>query len=512
MLDDGAGQHEVGGVRPPAHTARLARRGRPGVAPPPPPPRCLPSPPPRAGCAPPPPPCTAPRLRRYRSLHPPLLLLSPPPPLPLPAHPTTSSLPSPPPPPPPPPLRGSSPLLFHEHMFDNLMRRVDLPESSCTSTWMRSTPRSSCAAAPSCAARRSSSAPPPAGWCCRPATRPGPAAYGRACRPARPAGWPRRQRSSSPDFDSYAAVSKAIVAVFQSVTSVVESASIDEAYLDLTGSIRMLGPPAVIGEHVRAMVSDEQQITCSVGIGPTKFVAKVASRAAKPDGLVEVTPDGVEAFLHPHAGGGDVGGRRIHGGEAARAGRVHGGRPGAHPARRPAQHLRAARRRGAERTGLGPGSAPGGPAWFPNAAWGLRRRSRPTATTRGDQARAPPDGRPDGPPDAQTTGARPDRLDLGAVRRLHRTDPFRDDADPDRRHCRDLRGGGRALRSARARPGPDPAGRSPDGAVGRRHRAYRQPLLTDPERGWREAEQAMDAAVGKFGPGAVQRAGPGPSP
>ena len=93
----------------------------------------------------------------------------------------------------------------------------------------------------------------------------------------------------SPDFDSYAAVSKAIVAVFGSVTSVVESASIDEAYLDLTGSTRMLGPPAVIGEHVRAMVADEQQITCSVGIGPTKFVAKVASRAAKPDGLVEVS-------------------------------------------------------------------------------------------------------------------------------------------------------------------------------------------------------------------------------
>ena len=49
---------------------------------------------------------------------------------------------------------------------------------------------------------------------------------------------------SQPDFDSYAAVSRSIVAVFQSVTSVVESASIDEAYLDLTGSTRMLGPPA----------------------------------------------------------------------------------------------------------------------------------------------------------------------------------------------------------------------------------------------------------------------------
>src|SRR4029453_8837057 len=95
------------------------------------------------------------------------------------------------------------------------------------------------------------------------------------------------------------AVSKAIVAVFSSVTSVVESASIDEAFLDLTGSLRMFGSPARIGEYVRAVVSDEQQITCSVGIGPTKFVAKAASRAAKPAGLVEVPPEGIEAFLHP---------------------------------------------------------------------------------------------------------------------------------------------------------------------------------------------------------------------
>ena len=99
-----------------------------------------------------------------------------------------------------------------------------------------------------------------------------------------------------PDFDSYSAVSKAIVAVFRSVTSVVESASIDEAFLDLTGAVRMFGSPVQIGEYVRAVVADEQQITCSVGIGPTKFVAKVASRAAKPDGLIEVPPEGSRPF------------------------------------------------------------------------------------------------------------------------------------------------------------------------------------------------------------------------
>ena len=127
-----------------------------------------------------------------------------------------------------------------------------------------------------------------------------------------------------PDFDSYTAVSAGIAAVFRSVTSVVESASIDEAYLDITGALRMFGSrmgmgmgmsggmgvgrsggegwgqtPAGIGEYVRAVVADEQQIACSVGIGPTKFVAKVASKQAKPDGLVDVPPDRVEAFLHP---------------------------------------------------------------------------------------------------------------------------------------------------------------------------------------------------------------------
>ncbi|MFP5281847.1 MAG: DNA polymerase IV, partial [Actinomycetes bacterium] len=102
-----------------------------------------------------------------------------------------------------------------------------------------------------------------------------------------------------PDFQAYTRVSRAIVEVFASVAAVVESASIDEAFLDLTGAVRMFGPPTAIGEHIRAVVADEQQITCSVGIGPSKFVAKVASRAAKPDGLCEVTPEHVVGFLHP---------------------------------------------------------------------------------------------------------------------------------------------------------------------------------------------------------------------
>lgn len=103
----------------------------------------------------------------------------------------------------------------------------------------------------------------------------------------------------APDFDRYESASRGVFALFRTVTPHVEIASIDEAFLDVTGSMPMWGSPRRIGERLRALVSDEQQITCSVGIGPTKFVAKLASREAKPDGLCEVAADNVIGFLHP---------------------------------------------------------------------------------------------------------------------------------------------------------------------------------------------------------------------
>ena len=109
--------------------------------------------------------------------------------------------------------------------------------------------------------------------------------------------------SLPPDFDTYSEVSAGVVAIFETFTAQVESASIDEAYLDLTGAVPTTGHSAgsatAIGERLRAMVADEQQITCSVGIGPNKLIAKMASNAAKPDGLLEVTPEAVIGFLHP---------------------------------------------------------------------------------------------------------------------------------------------------------------------------------------------------------------------
>jgi DNA polymerase-4 len=102
-----------------------------------------------------------------------------------------------------------------------------------------------------------------------------------------------------PDHHAYAEVSRNVMALFESITPLVEPLSLDEAFLDVSGALRRLGSPTAIGELIRARVQDEQQITCSVGVATTKFVAKLASTRAKPDGLLVVPADKVVAFLHP---------------------------------------------------------------------------------------------------------------------------------------------------------------------------------------------------------------------
>ena len=102
-----------------------------------------------------------------------------------------------------------------------------------------------------------------------------------------------------PDHRAYAEVSRGVMALFGSITPLVEPISLDEAFLDVSGALRRLGSATAIAELIRARVSDEQQITCSVGVATTKFVAKLASTRAKPDGLLVVPADQVIAFLHP---------------------------------------------------------------------------------------------------------------------------------------------------------------------------------------------------------------------
>jgi len=103
----------------------------------------------------------------------------------------------------------------------------------------------------------------------------------------------------APRHGSYAAVSHEVMEVFRSVTPEVEPLALDEAFLDVSGAIRRLGPPAGIGQLIRAAIAEQQGITCSVGVASCKFEAKLASARCKPDGLLVVPADGVLDFLHP---------------------------------------------------------------------------------------------------------------------------------------------------------------------------------------------------------------------
>jgi DNA polymerase-4 len=89
------------------------------------------------------------------------------------------------------------------------------------------------------------------------------------------------------------------MAIFRAITPEVEPLSLDEAFLDVSGALRRLGPPARIAELIRAQVREQQGITCSVGVAPCKFVAKIASARCKPDGLLVVPVAGLLDFLHP---------------------------------------------------------------------------------------------------------------------------------------------------------------------------------------------------------------------
>ncbi len=102
-----------------------------------------------------------------------------------------------------------------------------------------------------------------------------------------------------PDFESFSIVSSSVMENFRQVTPLVEPLSMDEAFLDVSGSVRRLGTPYSIAETLRARIYDEQGITCSVGVARSASVAKLASRRAKPDGVVVVPPQSVTSFLHP---------------------------------------------------------------------------------------------------------------------------------------------------------------------------------------------------------------------
>lgn len=102
-----------------------------------------------------------------------------------------------------------------------------------------------------------------------------------------------------PDFESYRAHSNRFREVLLAVTPLVEPIALDEAFLDVGGAVLLFGEPPEIARKIRREVLERVGVRCSIGVGPSKLVAKLASKQAKPDGLVVVRREDVTAFLEP---------------------------------------------------------------------------------------------------------------------------------------------------------------------------------------------------------------------
>lgn len=102
-----------------------------------------------------------------------------------------------------------------------------------------------------------------------------------------------------PDGAEYSRVSKAVMALFAEYTPTVEALSVDEAFLDVSGARQLFGSPKQIAAQIRRRVAAAHGITCSVGVAANKFVAKLASTQAKPNGMAVVPAQRVREFLHP---------------------------------------------------------------------------------------------------------------------------------------------------------------------------------------------------------------------
>jgi DNA polymerase-4 len=102
-----------------------------------------------------------------------------------------------------------------------------------------------------------------------------------------------------PRMARYRELSAAVFAIFRTFTPHVEGLSLDEAFLDVSGSVRLFGTPLAIARQIKQRIRDETGLTASVGLAANKFLAKLASDASKPDGLLQVQPGEVTAFLDP---------------------------------------------------------------------------------------------------------------------------------------------------------------------------------------------------------------------
>jgi len=103
----------------------------------------------------------------------------------------------------------------------------------------------------------------------------------------------------APEHHRYAEISERVMTIFNSFTPLVEPISLDEAFLDVTGSQKLFGDGRAIASKIREQVEKEEGITCSVGIAQSKFIAKLASQHCKPNGMLEIKSDRILEFLHP---------------------------------------------------------------------------------------------------------------------------------------------------------------------------------------------------------------------
>jgi len=122
-------------------------------------------------------------------------------------------------------------------------------------------------------------------------------------RAAMPVGRAKRMAPNAifvtPDHQRYSEVSAKVMEIFDSFTPLVEPISLDEAFLDVTGARKLLGTGREIAVEIRRQVESSEGITCSVGIAPSKFIAKLASGHCKPNGILEIPADRILNFLHP---------------------------------------------------------------------------------------------------------------------------------------------------------------------------------------------------------------------
>jgi DNA polymerase-4 len=311
----------------------------------------------------------------------------------------------------------------------------------------------------------------------------------------------------NPDYDAYEAASDGVFAIFSTITPHVERVSLDEAFLDLTGTRRLLGEPEEVGELIRALVADEQGIPCSVGIAPTKLIAKMSSNRAKPNGLFRVHPGEVIGFLHPQTV------EKSWGVGPATTEKLH--KLGLHTIADVAHTPKSTLQRAF-------GARAGGELW--ECAWGIDGRrvvaTEPTDRSVGSQ---------------ETFGKDTDDLDFVRAELLRTsvrvTSRMRLARVVGRTVTLTLRFADfRTVQKSLTLPYPTDATDEVYAAAVRLLRAFRlerprlrrvgirvehvldvdqvatQPALDEPERGWREAERAADAAIARFGPHAVSRA------